>query len=73
MTQKPLAIKEIENPLISLPEERKGTGLKTNSQKNLEKIKELLLEISLRKTSPSPEATSSTVNNACAIKHSKGN
>ncbi len=37
MTQKPLAIKEIENPLISLPEERKGTGLKTNSQKDLEK------------------------------------
>jgi len=35
MTQKPLAIKEIENPLISLPEERKGTGLKTNSKKNL--------------------------------------
>jgi hypothetical protein len=33
----------------------------------------MLLEISLHKTSPSPEVTSSTVNNVCAIKHSKGN
>jgi hypothetical protein len=46
--------------------------LKTNSQKNLEKIEEMLLEISLRKTSSTPEASSSTINNACVINHDKG-
>jgi hypothetical protein len=34
----PLAVKkDIEKSLISLPEERRGISLKTNSQKNLEK------------------------------------
>jgi len=71
--QKSLAIKEVEKPLIYLPKERKGTGLKNNSQKNLERIEEMLLEISLRKTSHSPEVSSSTINNACVISHGKGN
>jgi predicted metal-dependent hydrolase len=77
----PLAVKkDVEKPLISLPEERKGINLKTNSQKNLKKIEEMLLEISLRKaaqtTSVVPEAgssnISSNINNACAINHGKG-
>jgi hypothetical protein len=67
--------------LISLPEERKGTSLKTNSQKNLEKIEEMLLEINLRKaaretTHVVPEASSSNIssniNNACVINHDQG-
>jgi hypothetical protein len=45
----PLAVKkDIEKPLISLPEERRGISLKTNSQKNLEKIEEMLQELGLR-------------------------
>jgi hypothetical protein len=66
--------------LISLPKERKGISLKTNSQKNLERIEEMLLEISLhkaaRETAPVPKASSSnissSINKACAINHDKG-
>jgi len=42
----------------------------------LEKIEEMLLEISLRKaareTTSVPEASSPTINNACVINHDKG-
>jgi hypothetical protein len=76
--EKPISLavnKDIGKPLIYLPEERKGDSLKTNSQKNLEKIEEMLLETSLRKvareTTSVPEASSSTVNNACIINHGK--
>jgi len=76
-----LAIKkDVEKLLISLPEERKGISLKTNSQKNWEKIEEMLLEINLRKaareTAPVPEVgspnISSNINKACVINHDKG-
>jgi hypothetical protein len=77
----PLAVKkDIEKPLISLPEERRGISLKTNSQKNLEKIEEMLQELSLRKATQMmhsvPESSSSNitsnVNKACVINHDKG-
>jgi hypothetical protein len=72
--------KDIEKPLISLPEERRGISLKTNSQKNLEKIEEMLQELSLCKATqimPSvPESSSSNItsniNKACVINHDKG-
>jgi pectin methylesterase-like acyl-CoA thioesterase len=77
----PLAVKkDVEKPLISLPEERRGISLKTSSQKNLKKIEEMLLEISLRKaaleTAQVPEASSSnissSINKAYTINHDKG-
>jgi hypothetical protein len=77
----PLAVKkDIEKPLISLPEEIRGISLKTNSQKNLEKIEEMLQELGLRKAAqmmPSvPESSSSNItsniNKACVINHDKG-
>jgi hypothetical protein len=81
--EKPISLavkKDIEKPLISLPEERRGISLKTNSQKNLKKIEEMLQELGLRKATqmmPSvPKSNSSNItfniNKACVINHDKG-
>jgi hypothetical protein len=51
---------KIEKPLISLLEKRKSLGLKSKSQKNIEKIEEMIAELKIRQASPTtPPASSS--------------
>ena len=48
----------IEKPLISLPEKRKSLGLKTNSQKNIEKIEKMFSDLKIDQAStPNPSKT----------------
>jgi hypothetical protein len=42
---------KVEKPLISLLEKRKSLGLKTNSQKNIEKIEKMLFELKTNQAS----------------------
>jgi hypothetical protein len=42
---------KIEKPLISLPEKRKSLGLKSKSQKNIEKIEEMIAELKISQAS----------------------
>ena len=44
---------KVEKPLISLLEKRKSLGLKTNSQKNIEKIEKMLSELKIDQLSTS--------------------
>jgi hypothetical protein len=51
---------KIEKPLISLPEKRKSLGLKPRSQKNIEKIEEMIAELKISQASlTTPPASSS--------------
>jgi hypothetical protein len=48
---------KIEKPLILLPEKRKSLGLKPKSQKNIEKIEEMLSELKIGQASSSKTIT----------------
>jgi hypothetical protein len=48
---------KIEKPLISLPKKRKSLGLKPKSQKNIEKIEEMLSELKIGQASSSKTIT----------------
>jgi hypothetical protein len=47
------ASSKVEKPLIFLLEKRKSLGLKTNSQKNIEKIEKMLFELKINRASTS--------------------